>query len=359
MSTASEPDIGEVDSTPGEDIGVEDVDEDAEVIPFRYSITAYGADFPVDALVSRLHSGDILIPRFGDIEVSEDVSPFQRSRVWTKRQKDRFIESLILGLPVPEIFLVQEESGVYLVLDGQQRLTALQDYIKGTTAGREFKLEFVQDDLRATYEQLRDDDKRRLRNALIHATIVRQDAPADGQSSVYTLFERINTGGTSLQPQEIRVALFHGPFVGLIAQLNDEPAWRVLYGRKSSRLKDQELILRFFALLYQSRDDSLAYGRPMKEFLSRFLDWNRDLSRIDGPELKRVFRDTAAAVRDGIGERAFKLAGTQVTAALLDAVMYGVARRLSIGPLEEATSLRSGYERAGSGGGRNDLCVGL
>ena len=199
-----------------------DIDSEEEVLPFRYSITAYGADFPVDGLVQRINGKGIIVPRFGEAveELPDDVQPFQRRRVWSRVQKDRFIESLLLGLPVPEIFLVAEEDGRFLVLDGQQRLLVLVDYFKGVTDGREFRLRHVQEDLRKTFEELADDDRRRLENALIHATIVRQDEPADGQSSVYTLFERINTGGTQLQPHEIRVALFHGAYVDLLADLN-------------------------------------------------------------------------------------------------------------------------------------------
>lgn len=336
----------EVVTTPGEDAEVLDVDPDAEVVSFRYAITSYGADFPVDALVARLNSKDIVIPRFGDENSgTEDVRPFQRSRVWTKRQKDRFLESLLLGLPVPEIFLVLEPSGVYLVLDGQQRLTALQDFIKGTTAGREFRLSVVQEDLQKTYDELDEEDQRRLRNALIHATIVRQDEPSDGQSSIYTLFERINTGGTNLQPQEIRVALFHGTFVDLIHELNKDSNWRELYGRESPRLKDQELILRFFALLHRDAHPELAYSRPMKEFLSKFLDWNRNLEHLDAAALGESFRKTVAAINSGLGRAAFRISGNQVNAAVLDSVMVGVAQRLSAGVLSDPTSLRAPFDQ--------------
>jgi hypothetical protein len=81
--------------------GVLDIDEAAEVIPFNYAITAYGADPQVDGLIKRLMSGDISIPRFRIPSSGEDSVRFQREYVWSKLQADRFIESLLLGLPVP------------------------------------------------------------------------------------------------------------------------------------------------------------------------------------------------------------------------------------------------------------------
>lgn len=91
--------------------------------------TAYGADFPVDGLVKRLTTGDIQIPIIGAAVGPEtETGGFQRQFVWSKLQADRFIESLLLGLPVPGVFLVREPSGVLLVLDGHQRLKTLQGF---------------------------------------------------------------------------------------------------------------------------------------------------------------------------------------------------------------------------------------
>ena len=335
----------ETDLCEADDGIVLDIDSAEEVLPFRYSITAYGADLPVDGLVQRINSGDIIVPRFGenDPRTPDDVKPFQRSRVWSRRQKDRFIESLLLGLPVPEIFLIAENSGRHLVLDGQQRLLTLVDYFSGVTGGREFRLQQVQEDLRKAYKELDDDDRRRLENALIHATIVRQDEPADGLSSIYTLFERINTGGTQLQPHEIRVALFHGAYVDLLADLNQGENWRQLYGRPSARLKDQELILRFFALHLEGRSGSPAYGPPMKQFLSEHLDHNRHLGVFDGPSLMDAFTAATECVLRAIGPDAFKPHSRQINAAVLDSVLTGVARRLEAGPVSNDNSILTAY----------------
>ena len=141
----------------GDDTVIEDRLGDGDVvIPFKYSITSYGADYPVDGLVKRLQNDDIIVPQF------------QRGYVWTWKQASRFVESLLLGLPVPGIFLSKEdETSKLLVIDGQQRLRSLQWYYEGTfrKTGHEFALRSVQSEFNGvTYKTLKSHDRRRLDN---------------------------------------------------------------------------------------------------------------------------------------------------------------------------------------------------
>jgi Protein of unknown function DUF262 len=323
--------------------GFIDIDEREEIAPLHYGITSFGADFPVDGLVKRLDNKDILIPTF-DPDISDtasDLVGFQRDFVWTKPQSDRFVESLLLGFPVPGIFLVQGADGVYLVLDGQQRLRTLQAFYKGSLRDKTYRLQQVQDDFRdLTYETLEPDVRRRLDNSIIHATVVKQEVPSEDQSGIYKIFERLNTGGTLLQPQEIRVALFNGPLIGLLRDLNENQDWRVLCGPKSKRLKDQELILRFFA--FRARADT--YKAPMKEFLNDYTGWNWNLQHESSSELTNAFEATVALIRERFGEGAFRLVRA-VNAAVLDSVMTVTSEGISLDALLDATSLGSAYSQ--------------
>src|SRR5882762_7992649 len=224
---------------------VDDLDEVSEVIPFTYAITSYGADYPVDSVVKRIGTHEIAVPRFGDKQnTTSDVVGFQREYVWPRPKADKFIESLLLGLPVPGIFLVKEPTGRFLVLDGHQRLFTLNAYYEGIIEGQEYRLNNVQERfVGKRYRDLDVEDRRRLDDSIIHATVIRQDEPTEDQSSIYVIFERLNTGGVNLQPQEIRVALYHGPLVGILRALNEDQNWRKLFGNKSKRLKDMEMIL--------------------------------------------------------------------------------------------------------------------
>lgn len=324
MAQKTNPKTASVDEK--EDEVVDDLDEAAEVIPFTYSITAYGADYPVDSLIKRIAAKDIIVPVFGRQPTADSsIVGFQREYVWPRPKADRFIESLLLGLPVPGIFLVKEPSGVFLVLDGHQRLHTLQGFYEGVIQGQEYRLENVQERfVGQRYKDLDTEDRRRIDDSIIHATIVRQDEPTEDQSSIYIVFERLNTGGVNLQPQEIRVALYHGELVTVLKGLNENAEWRALFGPKSKRLKDMELILRFFAFYYHAPN----YRSPMKVFLNRYMATNRALQRQSQKELSNLFTQTVAAIRKGIGPKAFRPIRA-VNAAVVDSLMTAVARRIS------------------------------
>ena len=322
---------------------VEDLNEAKEVIPYNFEITSYGADYDVDGLVKRIRRGDIIVPTF-DPEIEKSTSGivgFQRRYVWRRPQADRFVESLLLGLPVPGIFLVKEPDNTHLVLDGQQRLKTLEGFYKGVLLGKAFKLETVQDRFKGLgYEDLEDEDRRRIDDAIIHATVVRQDTPTEDQESVYLIFERLNTGGTTLHPQEIRSALYHGKFAGLLRELNEDPDWRAVYGKPSERLKDQEMILRFFAMLHYGSK----YERPMKVFLNRYMASNRNFALQGEDDLTSAFADTIEIIRKAKGDRVFRLAAA-INAAIFDSVMTGVAKRLAQGPIEDLEELGDAYDQ--------------
>ena len=321
---------------------VEDLDEADEVIPCTYAITSYGADYPVDSLVKRLQSEDIVVPTFDwSSQENTEVVGFQREYVWPKPKADKFIESLLLGLPVPGIFLVKEATGRLLVLDGHQRLHTIRCYYEGLIRGEEYRLTNVQERFRGKlFKELDTEDRRRIDDSIIHATVVRQDEPTEDQSSIYIIFERLNTGGVNLQPQEIRVALYHGELVRVLKALNEETSWRKLYGRKSNRLKDMEMVLRFFAFHYYSHD----YNRPMKDFLNRYMASNRNLERQPEAELQEIFRTTISVLEKTLGRRAFRPRRV-LNAAVVDSLMVGVASRVKHGPIENIEHLRGRYER--------------
>jgi hypothetical protein len=300
---------------------VEDVDETDSVAPLANPISYFGTEFDVHGLVRRFNDKAILVPTFDPTEELPDPNAqgFQRGRVWRKAQQDRFIESLLLGYPVPGIFLVEQPGKKYLVLDGQQRLTTLAAFYAG-----KFTLENVDKALQdLTYNSLADDMRRTLDDTFIQAIIIRAPQTVKDYEGVYQIFERLNSGGTNLQPHEIRVALYGGSLVEEIRALNNDDNWRLLFGKKSARLKDQELILRVIALSV----NAASYSAPLKTFLNDFLGANRNGDNLNLDEISRQFRSAAGVLADALGTRAFRL-GTQVNAAILDSVFVGVMDRM-------------------------------
>ena len=322
------------DQTLTSDSEIEIEEEDSleeDIFPDRYSISSYGADYVVDSLVKRMEIKDIYIPEF------------QREFIWTQIQSSRFIESLLLGLPVPGIFLSKDEdTRKLLVIDGQQRLRTLEYFYGGIfgSSKKEFSLIGVQKRFEGlTYKTLSQEDRRQLNDSIIHATIIRQDSPQEDNTSVHHIFERLNTSGTPLTHQEIRATIYLGEFNDLLEELNNNPDWRNIYGRKSKRRKDQEFILRFFALLYNLEN----YSPPMRKFLNRFMLINRHLQKISKSELINIFTKTVEVISKNLGNKAFRLT-TALNAAVFDAVMVGVAKRLLKGPIRNDKLFQQKYE---------------
>lgn len=294
---------------------------EARLLPVSYS----GQDFDVEGLVRRLKRGDIVVPNFGVHDDSIETAGFQRNFVWRRPQMDRFIESLLLGLPVPGIVLVQQQDKRYLVLDGQQRLRTLSYFYGGIYQKREFALNNVAEEFRGlTYDKLDPEQQRTLDNTFIQATIVRTDGSVASSESVYQIFERLNSGGTQLTPHEIRVALYAGPFIDFLADLNTIESWRLLYGPYSPRLRDQELVLRILAFYVAPGE----YSRPLKKFLNGFTARHRRTDDLNTELLRKRFDDAATLLLRASGREALRAGGGAINAAFTEAVMVGLARRL-------------------------------
>jgi hypothetical protein len=301
--------------------------EDHGTKPF--TISSYGADYTVDSLVKRVETGSFFVP------------PFQRSLVWNTKQASRFIESLLMGLPVPGIFVFREaQTNRHLIVDGQQRLRTLHSFYTGVFRGEEFRLLDVRKPwLGKTCKELDNHDKLRLDDSIIHTTIFRQEEPENNIDSIYEVFERINSGGIKLSEQEIRVCVNFGSFTDLLRTLNEHPKWRELYGTKSVRLKDQELILRFLALTF----DFGNYSRPMRAFLNRFMENHKALPSATAQAYTSKFTNAIEYIADVLGRRAFRPERSLHT-AVYDATMAGLSERLEAGVITDRAGFVAAYD---------------
>ncbi len=314
-----------------------ELEEDESGVPHaRYGITSYGVDFDVRGLVRRLQEGDITIP------------VWQRGFVWTPRMASSFIESLLLGLPVPGIFVGTDPVTQELyVVDGQQRLRTLRGFYEGKFPGgsNKFALTGVTPRLAGTdYDDLADSARRALDNSLIHATVVRQDSPANDDTSMYQIFKRLNSGGRAVNPQEIRRAVYQGKLMDKIEELNADSHWRSIVGERSPRLKDHEMILRFMAMLLAGDN----YSRPMEEFLNVFTQANRNPDDAWLRHTTDLFERTVAAFADSMGTRAFRRVTTRghvVNAAIFDSMSVGLAKRIEEGVTPRADAIRDIHNR--------------
>lgn len=298
-----------------DELQIEHLDEEEESEPPFYGITSYGADYPVESIVQRIRSGDFFIPTF------------QRAYIWNTKRASQFIESLLLGLPVPGIFIAREHAtNKHLVIDGSQRLRTLQyffDSIFGPTK-RAFELQGVAKQFEGrSFNTLDAADRRRLQDSIIHTTVVRQDHPSDDDSGIFQVFRRLNLGGTPLSPQEVRHALYHGALVQMIEQLNRSPDWRILFGPENSRLRDQQMILRFLAMV----DNHQNYRKPLSSFLNSYMKKHRNIDDNDRSYKTKIFLVTIQQIREHVGPSAFRPV-RNFNAAFFEAMSVGLALAL-------------------------------
>lgn len=309
--------------------GVEDDAANEIGSPITFAISSYGADYTVDSLIKRMNNETFYVP------------PFQRSFVWTQRQSSRFVESLLLGLPVPGIFVAKEEgSARHLIIDGQQRLKTLQFFFSGKFKERRFRLLDVDPRWESKdIEIISDDDRLRLEDTVIHTTVFKQDHPKNDDTSIYHVFERLNTGSSKLYPQEIRNCVSYGSFSSFLQEANSINEWRQIFGPTNNRLKDQELILRFLALFYGWE----SYRRPMKDFLNIFMMRNREVDVEKRAEFLNLFRITIKKVHESIGDKAFR-PERNLNTAVFDSVMVGLAKSIVSDFAPDQASILSAYK---------------
>ncbi|SIS41240.1 DUF262 domain-containing protein [Neptunomonas antarctica] len=334
-------------------IGVADFGEETQVIdpvsseldePSRFEVSSYGWDSDVEGLVKRLNRGDIKLPRF------------QRGFVWSPVEQSRFIESLILGLPVPNIFLALDRITKNLnIVDGQQRLKTLQRYLGGKFALSNSKK--IHEDLRGCYynrnvakgaksKVLEDADERTLSDSILHSIVIKPDPSSDspeyGQeynNAVVQIFRRLNTSGKALQPQEVRSCIFYGPLDELLHDLNKNESWRSLFGPEHSRYKDVETILRFLAL-YENVEN---YKAPMPSFLDKYMEDNRNMEADKILELHQLFERITSLLLNACGESLFRTGGTLLLSKF-DAVTVGFAKAIASGSVFENKEINSKIE---------------
>lgn len=266
-----------------------------------FNIVSWGADLSFRELVNMYEEGELIKPEL------------QRKYVWDRVEASRFIESILLGLPIPSIFLAVSGSQK-LIVDGYQRIMTVRDYMRGffSTDGKAFKLsnlEKINPRWRnKSFEDLSQDEQRKIRGTTIHSIVFEQRKPEDDDASLYQVFERINTGGQALLPQEIRNCIYQGSFNAMLFRLNENKKWRDLFGSEGpdNRMRDLEYILRFFVLksyfVAQEERGRVSLKKALNGFMSRHK--NDDESAIHKFEIE--FNETIDSVYEKIGVNAFR-----------------------------------------------------
>ena len=286
-------------------------EEEADGQIEEYDLTSSPNDFNVLTIFNFIESGAFVIPGF------------QRNYVWDITRASKLVESLILGLPVPQVFLFESAKNKFLVIDGQQRLMSIYYFVKQRFPRRERRSDirrFFAEEGKIASEILFDDEyftqfklslpeslpsqrnkfkglnystlgeyKTRFDLAPIRNVIVRQGTQkgGDDDSAIYEIFNRLNSGGVNLRPQEIRTSLYHSAFYEMLNEINRANKWRTLVGKSEPdlHLKDVEILLRGFAMLV----DRKHYAPSMIKFLNQSSKKFKTMSEDKRRYLRELF----------------------------------------------------------------------
>lgn len=282
-----------------------------EIDQKRREIHTQGYPMSVGELLSIYREGDL------------DIHPeFQRFFRWTPVQKSRFIESLLLGIPIPSIFVHQRQDGVWDVIDGLQRLSTIFEFVgvlkhdDGTAVepsmleGTEYlpSLEGMRWDSTNSVPALSVEQQRLIKRAAIDIKIVTRESDEDAK---FDLFQRLNTGGSQLSDQEVRNCLLimvNADFYRWLDDVRLDPAFSetiAVSDRAQDEQYDAELALRFLALK-DAPPETLGSVGDMSDFLDeRSVAFARDAD-YDTEREAQLFSQTFALLDSAFGDRAFR-----------------------------------------------------
>lgn len=275
-------------------------------------------DMSISDIVTKIENNDIILDPH-----------YQRTYIWEDKRASLLIESILLNVPIPVIYVAEDEDGAWEVVDGLQRLHSLRRYFGG-----EFKLKGLEvlDELNGdTYTSLNSKAARILRNGILRIILVFKESHPDIK---YEIFMRLNRGAVKLSEQELRNCLHRGPFNDLLHSLREETLIQVLFGLDAphSRMADAELLLRHFTVKagYDGETGTIAtYSGNMRSSLNRYMEKVRNLATAEIDSLRAECLQDAKKVFAVFGDHAFNRITKEgdfdgrVNRAIMDAVWIG------------------------------------
>ena len=270
-------------------------DSDLDIEVDQRKIIWQAKDFSIREFLSMKNDGELILQ-----------PDYQRNFVATDLIASKLIESILLDVPIPVIYLAEEQDGNFSVIDGQQRLTSFISYLNGKFPDdRPFRLsglKVLSELNRSTFGELSTEHQKKIRNTTIHSIIIKKESNPDIK---FEIFERLNTGSTKLNEDEIRNTVYRGGYISLLHKLSANPLFHDLVKKDNfkKRMIYNGMILRFLAI---SEKSYLNYRSSMKQFCNKELRDNRNLTPEKAREFKNRFEHCLDLVKIVFGEHAFR-----------------------------------------------------
>lgn len=256
---------------------------EAQIVEQSRRIDFYLTEYSVELLAAKMQAGDYEVPAY------------QREFTWEDERKSRFIESIIMGLPIPFLFFWEKpESGKLEIVDGSQRLRTIEQFVLG--GFRLGELEGLPLLSGFTFGDLPESRRRKIRNRSIRGIVLNEHADEQAR---FDMFERINTGSKIANKAEIRRGVLAGPFTSMVIDLASNPTFVGMAPMSSRDVKErerEELVTRFFA-----------YGDGLKGYRDRPAEFLFDYTKAmnvrftNEPGLEQAYRDRFQSTMDQVG----------------------------------------------------------
>ncbi|MCV3374095.1 DUF262 domain-containing protein [Campylobacter lari] len=231
-------------------------DKENEIYPIK-DIKIYKKSYSVYEANRRIIKKDFIL-----------APDFQRDQRWNNKQKSELIESILMGIPIPVIYAYQAEDGRLEIVDGRQRLGCLNEFLEGELTLKDLKILTECNDKK--FEQLQAQEKTRIEDYQLDMYIISSQTP---EKIKYDIFDRVNRGGTKINNQEMRNALYNGTCTKIINKMSEYDSFKEATGYPNSKnMKDRYLNLRFFSLYFcLTKKINLELFTPMDDFLAKFM----------------------------------------------------------------------------------------
>lgn len=299
-----------------EDIKYEDNEKQNDIeIPHEVrNLTTQAYDKSVSDIVRMISDKDLVMD-----------PDYQRNYVWDNKKASKLIESIILNVPIPVIYVSEEKDSSWSVIDGLQRLNSLKRFFDG-----KYKLsglEVLHELNKCDFKSLPSKASRMLKNGLLRIVMVTADSNDDIK---YDIFMRLNTGSVHLNEQELRNCLYRGKFNSFLQEESNNAEWLTMLGLDAphKRMADRELLLRFLALSVNWDGETktvLDYRGNMKSYLNAFMKkYQNDSGKLN--YFKTLCDETIEKVYHVYGDNAFRRVNddgsvTPINRAVMDALM--------------------------------------
>lgn len=291
---------------------------EAQIIELSKRIEFYLTEYSVELLASKMQDGEFVVPAY------------QREYTWEQDRKSRFVESLVMGLPIPFLFFWEMPDGRLEIVDGSQRLRTIQEFVLGDLRIGELEGLTLMSGFK--FSELPVGRRRKINNRSIRGIVLNEHAD---EQTRFDLFDRINTGSKIANTAEVRRGALAGPFMALLTELSEMEIFNELAPVSAAGAKErqrEELVTRFFAY----GDGLEGYRDRPSEFLFNYVKRMNILVQQQ-PEIVGKYRD-----RFGVTMRFIKSAfphgfrkiprGTATPRARFEAIAIGSKLALDIRP---------------------------